>query len=125
MQYDVKSPPEYFRILQEDWRKELLLNVRYILLSQSEILKESIEYKMLSYQLRNKTVFHLNAQKHFVGLYIGSIDKLEGSEKIRQSFDCGKGCIRIKKGDMDKLNLLNDFIRKVIEKEKMNEDIGC
>lgn len=80
---------------------------------------------MLAYQLNDKTVFHLNAQKHFVGLYLGSIDKVEGSEKIRHSFDCGKGCIRIKKGDMDKLDLLNEFIRKVLEKAKMNDDIGC
>ncbi len=49
MQYDADSPAEYLSMLADDWRKTKLLEVRAFLKKHAPNLKETIQYKMLSY----------------------------------------------------------------------------
>jgi hypothetical protein len=47
MQYDVETPSEYLTALEEDWRKEKLLDIRDIIFSKAPEIVEIIECKML------------------------------------------------------------------------------
>ena len=64
MQYNVNTPAEYLDALDNDWRREKLLQLRNIIHAKAPNLKEGIEYKMLNYYDEKGTVFHLNAQKN-------------------------------------------------------------
>lgn len=111
MQYDAKTPEEYFELLEDDWRKEKLLEIRRMIMDYGPELEEGIQYKMLVYG----EVFGLNAQKWYVSLYADTIDKIDHAAELLESFDYGKVCIRIRKTtDLDKTGL-EDFVRKTID----------
>jgi uncharacterized protein YdhG (YjbR/CyaY superfamily) len=114
MHYQANTPPEYLAQLEEDWRKEKLSEVRELILNSGPQLNETMEYKMLAYQLGGKTVFHLNAQRAYVSLYVGDISKVVGAYEYLKAFDVGKGCIRIKKSVAIQDSGLEKFIRKTL-----------
>lgn len=125
MQYDAKNPKEYIELLDDDWKKEKLLIVRQFILENAPELEENIQYKMLCYGSKTLQLFHLNAQKHYVSLYVGSIDKIDDSKELLTAFDYGKGCIRIKKSvDLSKSGL-EDFIKKTIDLWRSSNDTTC
>lgn len=125
MQYNVATPSEYLERLEEDWRKEKLRQVRQLIKANGPELEEGIEYKMLSYGRDGKTIFHLNAQKAYVSLYVGNLSKLENAQALLSDFDQGKGCIRIKKTiDLAETHL-EEFIQKTIARWKAGEDTDC
>ena len=118
MQYDAKTPEEYFELLEEDWRKEKLLEIRRMIMEYGPELEEGIQYKMLVYG----EVFGLNAQKWYVSLYADSIDKIDDAAELLEPFDYGKVCIRIRKTtDLDKTGL-EEFIWKTIDMSRTGED---
>jgi uncharacterized protein YdhG (YjbR/CyaY superfamily) len=82
MQYEAKNPNEYLDKLENDWRKDKLKEIREIIKSKGRELKEGIEYKMLCYGKEEKNIFHLNAQKSYVSLYAGNIDKVANSKTL-------------------------------------------
>ncbi len=86
MQYDVKTPSEYIKVLNDDWRREKLEEVRALIKSKAPSLSEGINYKMLSYGDKNGNVFHLNAQKHYVSLYVGNVEKAASDSTSRFLF---------------------------------------
>lgn len=79
MQYNAATPVEYLDLLEEDWRKEKLLQIRAIILDKAYDFKESINYKMLCYTNEAGDLFHLNAQKHYVSLYVEDTEKIDPS----------------------------------------------
>lgn len=125
MQYDVKNPGEYFKKLENDWRKEKLKKVRALIKKHGPGLQEGIEYKMLSYRYNEKTILNLNAQRGYVSLYVGTIQKVENAEQLLKGFDKGKGCIRIKKSVEIEETGLEEFIRKTIELWEKGGDTDC
>lgn len=125
MQYDVKTPREYLLELEEDWRKDKLLEVREIIQEYGDELDEGIQYKMLSYALDGETIFNLNAQRAYVSLYVGTISKVDGAKEILKDFDVGKGCIRIKKNVVISETRLEEFIRKTIELWSKGGNTDC
>lgn len=125
MQYDVKSPGEYFEKLEDDWRKMKLEQVRQLIKKHGPHLNEGIEYKMLSYGTDGKSMFNLNAQKSYVSLYVGTIDKVDDAQELLKYFDTGKGCIRIKKKVEIKETGLEEFIRRTIELWKKGGNTDC
>ena len=118
MQYDVHTVSEYISVLEDDWRKELLLEIREYILASAKDIREGIEYKMLLFEDSIGSIFHLNAQKHFVGLYIGNISKIDSGSDYLKDMDCGKGCIRIKKNFIFRDSNLQKFIDKAISMHK-------
>jgi uncharacterized protein YdhG (YjbR/CyaY superfamily) len=88
-------------------------------------LTEGIEYKMLCYQYNEKTIFHLNAQRAYVSLYVGTIKKVENAEQLLKEFDKGKGCIRIKKSVKIGETGLEEFIQKTIELWEKGGNTDC
>jgi len=125
MQYDVKTPAEYFEILEDDWRKEKLEQVHQMIKKHGPDLNQGIEYKMLSYGMNGKTIFHLNAQKAYVSLYVGSISKIDSGNELLQEFDTGKGCIRIKKKVKLQETGLEEFIRRTIKLWEKGGNTDC
>ena len=97
MLYDVKTPTEYMKNLERDWRYEKLKSIRKLIKSHVPNVKEFIHYKMLGYDYNKDNIFHLNAQKAYVGLYVCNIKKVDPDGSLLEGIDCGKGCIRFKK----------------------------
>lgn len=125
MQYDAKDAEEYLEMLEDDWRKEKLLAIRQMILSYAPELEESIRYKMLNFGIDEHYIFALNAQKHYVSLYVGTIDKIENAETLLTGYNYGKGCIRVKKTINMEETGLRDFIHKTIDMWHAGEDTDC
>lgn len=125
MQYDAKNAEQYLEMLEDDWRKEKLLAIRQMILSYGPELEESIRYKMLNFGRDEHYIFALNAQKHYVSLYVGTIDKIENAETLLTGYNYGKGCIRVKKTINLEETGLQDFIHKTIDMWRAGKDTYC
>lgn len=125
MQYDATDAVGYLGMLEDDWRKEKLLAIRQMILCAAPELEESIRYKMLSFGKDELSIFALNAQKHYVSLYVGTIDKIENAESLLTGYNYGKGCIRVKKTINIEETGLQDFIRKTIAMWRAGQGTGC
>lgn len=125
MQYDANNPEEYLELLEEDWRKEKLLLIRQMILSYAPKLEEIIRYKMLNYGKEDQYIFALNAQKHYVSLYVGTIDKIDNANMLLEGYNYGKGCIRIKKSIKMEQTGLEQFIHQTIDMWRAGKDTSC
>lgn len=125
MQYEAKTPEEYLKLLENDWRKEKLLDIRRRILEYAPELEESIQYKMLCYGNESIKIFYLNAQKSYVSLYVGTIEKVENSDILLEKFNYGKGCIRIKKSIDISNTGLEFFIKQTIDMWRTGGDTSC
>lgn len=125
MQYEVDSPEEYVAALEDDWRKEKLLKLRSIIKTKAPQLEEGIEYKMLRYSDGQGTIFHLNAQKNYVSLYVGNAEKIDPDGRLLEGIDVGKGCIRFKKPVNISDTLIEEFISRTIDLREQGKDIDC
>lgn len=125
MQYDVKTPTEYMNALADDWRHEKLQALRNLIKKNAPDLTEGINYKMLSYSTNSGPVFHLNAQKNYVSLYVGNIEKVDPDKKLLTGVDIGKGCIRFKKTTNIDTTNISTFIRTALTLVKQGKDIDC
>ena len=114
MQYKVASPQEYFEALENDWRKDKLIEIQKLIKKNAPNLIEGIRYNMLSYEHDNTVIFNLNAQQAYVSLYVGNIKKVNNAEELLKEFDFGKGCIRIKKSNNVVESKLEEFIKQTI-----------
>ena len=123
MQYSVSNPKDYLAALDDDWRKEVLIGIRDFLLDME--LQETIAYKMLAYQDQDKTIFHLNAQKNYVSLYVGDHKKIDPSGELLKGLDIGKGCIRFKNKQAYSTSRIKDFIKETVKIAKSGGDISC
>lgn len=125
MQYEVKTPKEYIELIENDWRKDKLMLVREMIKKYGPNLVERIEYKMLSYAKNEKSVFNLNAQRAYVSLYVGSINKVDNAQELLKDFDNGKGCIKIKKKVSIPDTGLEVFIKRTIEIWEKGGNTDC
>ena len=125
MQYDVETPSEYLTALEEDQRKEKLLDIRDIIFSKAPEIVESIEYKMLRYGDSKTSVFHLNAQKNYVSLYVGNTEKIDKSGELLKDLNIGKGCIRFTKSITISETRIDEFIDRAVSLWNNSKDIDC
>ncbi|PPA69427.1 iron chaperone [Jeotgalibacillus proteolyticus] len=125
MQYDAKDAEEYLELLEDDWRKDKLLAIRQMIFTYAPELEEGIRYKMLNFGKDDIYVFALNAQKHYVSLYVGTIDKIGDAETLLAGFNYGKGCIRVKKSIKIEDTGLEQFIHKTVDMWRAGEDTAC
>jgi uncharacterized protein YdhG (YjbR/CyaY superfamily) len=112
-------------MLEDDWRKMKLLAIRQMIVGYAPELDEVIRYKMLNFGKDNNYIFALNAQKHYVSLYVGTIDKIENAESLLEGYNYGKGCIRVKKSIKIEDTELEQFIYKTIDMWRAGADIDC
>ena len=125
MQYDASTPQEYVAQLEDDWRKPCLLKIRDLLINTCPTLDEAINYKMLAYSDNRGPLFHLNAQKNYVSLYIGDAKKVDPSGELLKGLDVGKGCLRFKKSTNIDDTDLPTFIARTYELWNKGVDVGC
>jgi len=125
MQYDAENSEEYLELLEDDWRKEKLLAIRQMIFAYAPEFVEAIRYKMLNYGKDDNDVFALNAQKHYVSLYVGAIDKVDNAENLLAGYNYGKGCIRVKKTIKIEETGLEQFIQKTVDMWRTGEDTAC
>lgn len=105
---------EYSDLLENNWRKEKLLAVCKMLLEYASALEEDIRYKMPNFGKEGCYILALNAHKRYLSLYVGTIKKIEQSEKLLVGFNQGKGSIRIKKTNRLQESNLETFIHKTV-----------
>jgi uncharacterized protein YdhG (YjbR/CyaY superfamily) len=125
MQYDADSPLQYLDALEEDWRKETLMKLREMIQSVDPELKEGVEYKMLSFGNDESNLFHLNAQKAYVSLYVGNISKIDKSGELLDGLSTGKGCIRFSKSVEPADTRIDEFIERAVQIWKEGGDTSC
>lgn len=97
MQYDAHTPAEYLACLEDDWRRATILHLREVIAGIAPDWVEGIGHGMLQYSSADGPVLHLNAQKKYVGLYVGDVAALDPDGTLLAGIDCGKSCIRLKK----------------------------
>ncbi|RAK12757.1 uncharacterized protein DUF1801 [Halanaerobium saccharolyticum] len=121
-----KTAQEFLDKLEDDWKKEKLLEVRQLILKHPQ-LKEGMNYGMLSYGdgTEAEPLFHLNAQKNYVSLYVGDIHKIDPDSSLLKGLNLGKGCIRISKSKKIPETGLKEFIQKAVDLWLAGEDTSC
>lgn len=80
---------------------------------------------MLCYGNESFKLFHLNAQKSYVSLYVGTIGTIENAKEFLTGLNYGKGCIRIKNSVDLHDSRLEDFVKKTIDTWRAGGDISC
>ena len=120
MHSDANSPAEYLASLDDDWRRATILHLREVIADIAPEWVEGMGHGMLRYTGTNSPVLHMNAQKKYVGLYVGNVAALDPDGTLLSGMDCGKSCIRLKKvkrPDPASLRLL-------IERQKAQDNAG-
>jgi hypothetical protein len=125
MQYDVSTPDEYLKALEQDWRRDTLLRLRDLIQSSAPGWEETIRYKMLSYDDERGAVFALNAQKGYVSFYVGNAEKVDPSSELLRGLNCGKGCIRFKKSVKVADTRIHEFIAQAVAMRQQGDDFDC
>ena len=125
MQYNAKTPDQYIQMLDDDWRKEKIDILRALVKSRVPNVVEGIHYKMLSYSDERGIIFHLNAQKNYVSLYVGDIKKIDPEGKLLEGIDAGKGCIRFKKSTAISDTRIEEFIVRTVDLWRRGANISC
>ena len=125
MQYDVSTPDEYLRALEDDWRRDTLMSLRTLIQRAAPELAESIRYKMLSYDDDRGPVFALNAQKGYVSFYVGNAAVVDPAGEFLHGLDRGKGCIRFKKSVRVAETRIDAFISRAAALRRQGGDVDC
>ncbi|MBX3170386.1 MAG: DUF1801 domain-containing protein [Candidatus Eremiobacteraeota bacterium] len=123
MQYNAETPEAYLALLEDDWRRSRLLELRELLLGHG--LEECIRYKMLAYRLGDEVIFQLNAQKNYVSLYVGEIAKVDPHKVILKVASHGKGCIRFGKSTVLEGSGGAEFVDRAVELARKGVYLGC
>lgn len=125
VQYDVTTPQAYLAVLEDDWRKEKLLRLREMIQTAAPEATEGLAYKMLSYGMGEEQFMALNAQKHYVSVYVGDIEKVPDSQTLLQGFNLGKGCVRVQKTQKLDESGIEQFIQNAVAMWRDGQDINC
>ena len=80
---------------------------------------------MLSYSDHKGPIFHLNAQKNYVSLYVGDAKKVDPDGSLLKGIDVGKGCLRFKKSVSISETRIDEFIERTVDLWKRGVDIAC
>ncbi len=122
--YDAATPKEYLQQLKQDWRRERLMELRDAIRRAAPDWEETISYRMMGFGPPQDPVLHLNAQKHFVGLYVGDIDKVDPEGALAGGIDRGKGCLRFKRHDAV-TDEIERFLERFVAMKRSGADRDC
>ncbi|GGX42723.1 iron chaperone [Saccharospirillum salsuginis] len=125
MQYEVDTPDAYLRALDDDWRKDSLEALRTLILQQDNAIEERIHYKMLGYYFGGQYVFHLNAQRGYVSLYVGNTTDIDPEGELLAGLNLGKGCIRFTKTKRVPETRIEEFIGRAVSMARRGKALDC
>ena len=97
MIHKADTPKEYLETIDNDWRREKILAIRKLIKKNVPKVKEVINYSMLGYDYKGDKIFHMNAQKAYVGFYVCDVSQVDPKGTLLDGVNHGKGCIRFKK----------------------------
>lgn len=103
---------DFLAELPEPVRRDLA-QLRAMIHAEVPQAVEGMNYGMPVYKVPGQPILcAFTAQKHYLAFYVGRVpdalrDRMAG-------FSLGKGCVRFKKLDVDKLAVLRDLLREVI-----------
>ena len=123
--YAADTPAQYLDLLEPDWRRDTLLELRRLILAAAPDWEEGIAYKMLGYSSGDELVMCLNAQKAYVSLYVGNADAVDPDGTLLAGLDRGKGCIRFKRSNAVADTRIDAFIQRAVALHGQGVDIGC
>ena len=108
------KPSEYFNSLEPGRKKDLSV-LRKLIKEEIPGVKETMEYKMPSYELNGTVLFALASQKNYMSLYCCERDDLlEKHKKELSHLNNGKSCIRFKKIEDLPLNTVRKILRELV-----------
>ena len=119
MQRDAKSPQHYIDSI-EGAQKELLLEIRALILEAAPESEEIIEYGMLGYT----GIANLAAQKHYVSLYVAPKVLAQYKQNHPES-NCGKSCLRFRSQKDFHADSVQELLQEVHRMWKNGESTGC
>jgi uncharacterized protein YdhG (YjbR/CyaY superfamily) len=125
MQYAAETPQDYLEQLDDDWRRQKVLELRDLITSTEPSIKEHMHYKMLGYALDDEFVFHLNAQRNYVSLYVGDATKIDPEGELLKGLSVGKGCVRFSKTKSVEDSRIAEFIQQAVSLKMSGEDLEC
>jgi len=123
--YNAATPEQYLQDIADDWRRDTLLELRTLIKRAAPSWQEVMHYKMLGYGEPGAPVMHLNAQKHYVGLYVGNVSKVDPDRSMLGDIDCGKGCVRFKRKNDPLQGGVQQFIERYVALKQQGVDLGC
>lgn len=122
--YAAETPEEYLAVIEQDWRFDTLAKLRKIIMEIAPDWEEVINYGMLGYGPAGSPTLHLNAQKSYVGLYVGDVKVVDPDGSILGPMDCGKGCVRFKKKNpVD--GRARAFLKRYVAMKRDGAELGC
>ena len=125
MLYEAETPEGYLEQLDDDWRRQKVLQLRKLIMSVEPSFEERIHYKMLGYALDGDFVFHLNAQRHYVSLYAGDTSRIDPHGELLAGLSTGKGCVRFSKTKPVEGSRIGEFIQRAVARKRAGEAFGC
>ena len=125
MQSDAITPEDYIASLEDDWRRATLLELRSLIMAQAPQLTEQMHYKMLGYGDGEAFLFHLNAQRHYVSLYVGNVTRIDPDGVLVKGLNVGKGCIRFSESKKVSETRIDDLIARALVLWQQGEALDC
>ena len=122
---NAETPSEFLDMLDDDWRRDTLKEIRAIINLKAPQLSERIHYKMLGYGIDDAYAFHLNAQRAYVSLYVGNVSKVDPNGELLDGLNVGKGCIRFSKSTKIDDTRIDEFTARAFTMWQAGEDIDC
>jgi len=125
MQYDQPDPAAYLANLENDWRRVKVLELRALIEVAAPEAEQFMQYKMLAFGAPGRTLFHLNAQKNYVSLYVGNAARIDPDRQWLSGLNVGKGCIRFSKTVEVANTRIDEFIAAAVARWRNGQDVGC
>ncbi|WP_100658569.1 hypothetical protein [Alteromonas flava] len=102
MQHDIANAQAFMTSLTVEWQNALINDVINYVTELDSSIECFIQYKMLAVgyansSAENQSMCCINAQKNYVSLYVGNVNRVDPTGELSEHFDCGQACVRIRK----------------------------
>jgi uncharacterized protein YdhG (YjbR/CyaY superfamily) len=114
MQSTAKTVAEFLAEQPEAVRTDLI-KLREIVRAEAPRTVEAMKYGMPVYSDGEQMICGFNAQKQYLAFYVGRVP--DEFRPRMAGFSLGKGCVRFKKLDAEKSEILQALLREVVTKK--------
>lgn len=106
---------EYLKEVPEE-RQGVFKAMREMVRRTAPEATESMEYGMPTYQLDDEMFCAFASQKQYVAFYFCETDLVAKYKDRLESPNCGKSCIRYRKPETVRLDVLEEMMKEALEK---------
>ena len=115
MDTNAQTVETYLQSLPDE-RREPLTQIRDLIKITVPQVKESMLYRMPTYEINGEMLYAIASQKHYMSFYT-DVDIVEQYRDQLPKLNIGKSCIRFKKAEDLPLDLLRQVILDVVKKQ--------